>query len=130
MLVLKLAAGLLWTVTYALIIRRSALDRAPGMPMTALCINISWELYYSVVSPHPAPQLYVNWVWLLFDVVIFAQFVKYGRQEVERALSPGTFLPVLLFTLVMASLTDKKRPTIKPSFRGNRSVTRETSSRR
>jgi len=102
MLALKLAAGVLWTVTYALIIRRSALDRASGMPMTALCINISWELYYSAISPHPAPQLYVNWVWVLFDVVIFAQFVKYGRQDLEPTLPRGMFLPVLAFTLVMS----------------------------
>jgi hypothetical protein len=104
MLLLKLAAGLLWTVAYALIIRRSALDRAPGMPMTALCINISWELYYSAVSPHPPPQLYVNWAWVLFDVVIFAQFVKYGRKEFEPGLPPRMFLPVLAFTWLMAFL--------------------------
>jgi hypothetical protein len=102
MLVLKLAAGLLWTVAYALIIRRSARDQASGMPMTALCINISWEFYYSVVAPHPAPQVYVNWVWLLFDLVIFAQFVKFGREEFEPALSPRMFLPVFAFTLLMA----------------------------
>jgi hypothetical protein len=102
MLALKLAAGVLWTLAYALIIRRSALDRAPGMPMTALCINISWEFYYSIVSPHPAPQLYVNWAWLLLDVVIFAQFLQYGREEFEPALAPRLFSPVLVFTLMMA----------------------------
>lgn len=102
MLALKLAAGLLWTVAYALIIRRSAIDRAPGMPMTALCINISWELYYSAVLPHPPPQLYVNWVWLLFDVVIFAQFVKYGRAELEPSLPQWTFFPVLVLALLLA----------------------------
>ncbi len=102
MLVLKLAAGVLWTVAYALIIRRSARDKAVGMPMTALCINISWELYYSVVFPHPPPQIYVNWAWVLFDVVIFAQFVKYGRKELEPGLPQWMFLPLLGFTLVMA----------------------------
>jgi hypothetical protein len=102
MLALKLAAGVLWTVAYALIIRRSALDRVPGMPMTALCINVSWEFYYSVVSPHPAPQLYVNWVWVLLDLVIFAQFVRDGREELAPAVPRRTFLPVLAFTLGMS----------------------------
>lgn len=102
MLALKIAAGLLWTVAYALIIRRSALDRASGMPMTALCLNFAWEIYYSVVSPHPAPQVYVNWTWVLLDVVIFAQFVKYARAEFEPALSPRLFFPVLAFTFALA----------------------------
>jgi hypothetical protein len=102
MLALKLAAGVLWTIAYALIIRRSALDRATGMPMTALCINISWELYYAAIAPHPPPQLYVNWAWVSLDFVIFAQFVKYGRDEINAVLSPRSFFPILGFTLVMA----------------------------
>jgi hypothetical protein len=102
MIALQLAAGVLWTLAYALIIRRAALDRAPGMPMTAMCINIAWETYYSFVSPHPPPQRYVDWAWLLLDVVIVAQFLRYGRGEHERALPRWTFLPVLGFTLAMA----------------------------
>ncbi len=70
--------------------------------MTALCINISWELYYSVITPHPPPQVYVNWAWLLLDLVIFAQFLKYGRAEIDPALPPRAFFPILGFTLVMA----------------------------
>jgi hypothetical protein len=102
MLALKLTTGLLWTIAYALIIRRSALDRAYGMPMTALCINISWEFCFTFVAPHPPPQLYINGVWLLFDVAIFAQFLRYGRSELHPALSPRLFLPILALTLVLS----------------------------
>jgi hypothetical protein len=102
MMALKLAAGVLWTVAYALIIRRAALDKLPGMPMTAMCINIAWEAYYSFVSPHPPPQLYIDWAWVVLDVVIFAQFLRYGRDEHEPALPRWTFLPIVGFTLAMS----------------------------
>jgi hypothetical protein len=102
MLALKLTAGVLWTVAYALIIRRTAIDRAPGMPMTALCINISWEAYYSLVAPHPPPQLYVNAAWLVFDVVIFAQFLRYGRAELDPGLPRAAFFPLFGVTLLLS----------------------------
>jgi len=73
--------GLFWSATYILIIRRGFKDKTFGMPMAALCANISWEAIFAFVTPHGAPQLYVNYVWFSLDAVIMWQFLKYGKKE-------------------------------------------------
>ena len=73
--------GLFWSATYILIIRRGFKDKTFGMPMAALCANISWEAIFAFVTPHGAPQLYVNYIWFALDAVIVVQFLKYGKKE-------------------------------------------------
>jgi hypothetical protein len=74
-------SGVLWTLTYLLIIRQGFLDRTYGMPLAALCANISWEFIFAFVYPHDLPQRAVNVVWFSFDVVILVQLVLYGTRE-------------------------------------------------
>jgi hypothetical protein len=50
--ILLVGSGVLWTITYLLIIRRGVLDRTYGMPLVALCANLSWEFIFSFVFPH------------------------------------------------------------------------------
>ena len=38
---LLLSPGLFWTLTYVLVIRQGFRDRTYGMPLVALCANIS-----------------------------------------------------------------------------------------
>ncbi len=78
---IMMVGGLFWSATYVLIIRRGFKDKTFGMPMAALCANISWEAIFAFVTPHGAPQLYVNYVWFGLDAVIVMQFLKYGRKE-------------------------------------------------
>ncbi len=59
-LLLMLGSGLFWTATYILIIRRSILDRTYGMPLAALCANISWEFIFSFILPSASIQRIVN----------------------------------------------------------------------
>jgi len=73
--------GLFWSATYILIIRRGFKDKTFGMPMAALCANISWETIFAFVTPHGAPQLYVNYIWFGLDAIIVMQFLKYGKKE-------------------------------------------------
>ena len=73
--------GLFWSATYILIIRRGFKDKTFGMPMAALCANISWEAIFAFVTPHGAPQLYVNYIWFGLDAIIVMQFLKYGKKE-------------------------------------------------
>ncbi|MCA8993925.1 MAG: hypothetical protein KDA88_18205 [Planctomycetaceae bacterium] len=75
---LMVMSGLFWTATYLLIIRQGFRDRTYGMPLAALAANLSWEFVFSAVHPHGFPQIAVNWVWLLFDLVIAWQVLKYG----------------------------------------------------
>ncbi|MBI4674434.1 MAG: hypothetical protein HY741_22550 [Chloroflexi bacterium] len=76
-----LASGLFWTLTYVLIIVRGFQDRTYGMPLLALCANISWEFIFAFVLPQPRPQVYVNYVWFGLDCIILFQLLKYWRSD-------------------------------------------------
>jgi hypothetical protein len=78
---IMMMGGLFWSATYILIIRRGFKDKTFGMPIAALCANISWEMIFTFVLPHDAPQIYVNYIWFSLDVVIVIQFLKYGKKE-------------------------------------------------
>ena len=78
---IMVGSGVLWTLTYLLIIRQGFLDRTYGMPLAALCANLSWEFIFSFVYPHDLPQRAVNVVWLTFDLVILLQLLVQGPHE-------------------------------------------------
>jgi hypothetical protein len=78
---IMVGSGVLWTLAYLLVIRRGFLDRTYGMPLVALCANLSWEFIFSFVHPHDLPQRAVNVVWFSFDVVILLQLLVYGPRE-------------------------------------------------
>jgi hypothetical protein len=91
---LFVAVGVLWTATYLLIIQRGFRDRTYGMPAAALCANVSWEILYAFVWPQSAPEVAVNVTWLLFDLVLIGQFLRFAPAEhpdVPRALLYGGF---------------------------------------
>lgn len=98
-LALKLGSGFFWTITYILIIRRGYLDKRYGMPMLALCANISWEFIFSFVLPHNPPQLYIDYVWLFFDLFIAWHYLKFGRKNFDPNIPVWLFWPVFLFSL-------------------------------
>ena len=93
--------GLFWSATYILIIRRGFKDKTFGMPMAALCANISWEAIFAFITPHGAPQLYVNYIWFGLDAVIVMQFLKYGKKEFPN-ISGGQFYAVFALGLSVA----------------------------
>jgi len=81
---IMMIGGLFWSATYILIIRRGFKDKTFGMPLAALCANISWETIFAFILPHDAPQLYVNYIWFSLDAVIVIQFLKYGKKEFPK----------------------------------------------
>lgn len=81
---IMMIGGAFWSATYLLIIRRGFKDKTFGMPMAALCANISWEAIFAFYTPHDAPQLYVNYIWFALDAVIVFQFLKYGKEEFSK----------------------------------------------
>ncbi|KAA2264598.1 hypothetical protein F0L68_05705 [Solihabitans fulvus] len=98
-----LASGVFWTLTYLLVIRRGLADRSYGMPVVALCANLSWEFLFAVVRPANGVQEVVNLVWLALDLVIAFTVLRFGPREfagVPKAVFYGGFL----FTLVTAYL--------------------------
>ncbi|NQY73573.1 MAG: hypothetical protein HRT90_02300 [Candidatus Margulisbacteria bacterium] len=85
-------SGFFWMLTYVFIIYVGFRDKTYGMPLVALCANISWEFIFSYVYPHRKPQLYINKVWFWFDIIILGQFLYYGPKNVFWAeLSPMLF---------------------------------------
>ena len=95
---LMLGSGLCWTVTYILIIRRGLRDRTYGMPLAALCANISWEFIFSFILPPSPIQHAVNLVWFALDAVIVAQLLRYGPREFAD-LSRHAFYAVFAVSL-------------------------------
>lgn len=86
----------LWTIAYLLMIRRGYLDRTYAMPFVALCPNLAYELTYGLIEPNVAPLHLFNITWFLVDLVIAAQYLRYGRRELP-ALVPGwLFVPRFL----------------------------------
>jgi hypothetical protein len=82
--ILLVGSGLLWTITYLLIIRRGFLDHTYGMPLVALCANLSWEFVFSFVFPHGPVQRPVNIVWFSLDLIILYQLLRFGPGEFPR----------------------------------------------
>ena len=98
---LIIIGGLFWSLTYILIIRRGIIDRTFGMPLAALCANISWEGIFSFIVPQSPTQLYINYAWFFLDIFIVFQFLRYGRSEFTNLLNK-MFYVVFLFALVTA----------------------------
>jgi hypothetical protein len=78
---LMAGGGLFWSATYLLIIRRNILDQTYGMPLVALCANISWEFIFSFIYPPSTVQHIVNLIWFGLDTVILIQSLHYGPRE-------------------------------------------------
>src|ERR1700739_4159251 len=84
LIILFIVTGLSWTVAYLLIIARARRDKIYGMPVVALCGNLSWEIINSfierplgIVRPFPI-------IWLSIDAVIAWQTAKYGPAQFPR----------------------------------------------
>jgi hypothetical protein len=97
------ASGLFWTATYLLIIRIGIRQRTYGMPVAALCANLSWEFIFVFVRPDGLPQLAVNITWLGLDVVVAYTVLRYGPREFP-GLPRGVFHGGFAGTLVLAYL--------------------------
>jgi hypothetical protein len=96
-------SGVFWMATYVLIIRRGHLDKACGMPMYALALNIAWEFIYGFVTPSIAPQVYINMLWFGFDLVILWQCLKYRRVDYADVPS-NAFYPFAALVFAVAFL--------------------------
>jgi hypothetical protein len=88
-------------LTYIDIIKKGTRDRTYGMPLLALCANISWEFLFSFIKPHRPPQLIVNMIWFAFDVVILYQTLRFGPNEF-KTVSPKAFYMLFMVALVTA----------------------------
>jgi hypothetical protein len=106
--IILLAGGICWILTYIFIISKGFKDKTYGMPLIALCANISWEFIFSFIFPHTPPQLFINYLWFGLDIIIVIQFLKYGKNEFSDLSSSKlytlfTFLIVSEFGIILVS---------------------------
>jgi hypothetical protein len=103
--------NVLWITTYILIIRVGFRHRTYGVPLVALCLNFTWELYYTFLSPPRCVNGTLDrWtlaafvVWLALDAVIMFQLLRYGRDKQTIPEIRKFFYPVVLLTAALALL--------------------------
>lgn len=92
--------GMFWILTYIFIISKGFKDKTYGMPLIALCANVSWEFIYSFIFPHTPPQLFINYLWFGLDVIIVIQFLKYSKNEFLNLTSTKLYS---IFILLLVS---------------------------
>lgn len=79
-------SGLTWTVVYIELIRKGFKEKACGMPLFALTLNIAWEMLYSIdglfihKDAFITVQSIANLAWAICDVAIVATWFLYGKQ--------------------------------------------------
>ncbi len=108
---LFLGSGVFWTLTYVLIIHRGFRDHTYGMPVVALCANLSWEFIFTVVRPPGGVQHVVDAVWLGLDVIIAVTVLRYGPREfpgVPRTLFFGGLAVTLALSYLAVDLVSRE----------------------
>jgi hypothetical protein len=101
----SVASGVFWLITYLLIIKRGFQDKAGGMPMAALCLNISWEFIFAFVYPHGGIQRAINIAWFALDVIIVVQYLHYERARRSAEMPVPVFYAAFLSILAVSFLT-------------------------
>lgn len=99
-LFLQYGLAIFWTITYILIIIQGFKDRACGMPLAAICANITWEFLFAFVMPFHPLQMIISLVWFLLDCVILFQAVYFAKPK----FPPRLLLPAIFFLLVISLL--------------------------
>jgi hypothetical protein len=102
--IILLAGGIFWILTYLIIISKGFKDRSYGMPLIALCANISWEFIFSFVLPSSPPQLFINYLWFGLDAIIVFQFFKYRKNESSALSSRKIYTAFGLLTITAFSV--------------------------
>jgi hypothetical protein len=97
-----MGCGIFWSVAYVLIIRRAYADKAYGMPLAALCANLSWEFISAFTEPPPGFLKPISFIWLSIDIIIALQVLKYGPAHFQR-LPTAVFYGMFMLTLTAAS---------------------------
>ncbi len=100
--VLAIGSGICWTLVYLLLIRRGFLEKTYGMPLAALCANISWDFIFSFILFVEPPQNIINVIWFVFDLLIVIQFLRYGPATIGDDFPRQYFYPGFVIALVVA----------------------------
>jgi len=105
LLICQLGMGLFWIITYILIIYKGWKDKKYAMPMVAICANIAWEFIFTFLYPPNDLQRIITFIWLVLDIFILMQFLRFAPPEFRKVLSKkllyASFLITLIFSMLM-----------------------------
>jgi hypothetical protein len=92
------AAGCVcWVLAYLFIVKRCFADKTYGLPLVAICLNFGWELLASFVLPNPvALWHFFDRAWLVIDVILVYQLLRFGRAE-QTIPELARFFPAVVF---------------------------------
>lgn len=102
LLICQLGMGLFWIITYILIIKQGFQDKKYGMPMAAICANISWEFIFAFMYPQNDLQRIFTFLWFMLDVFIMMQFLLYGYKEYKKIIPRKIFYASFFITLAVS----------------------------
>lgn len=104
-LISQLGMWFFWIITYILIIKQGIRDKRYGMPMAAICANISWEFIFSFMYPLNDLHRILTFLWFLLDIFILMQFLLYGYKEYKKIISRKVFYSSFFITLIVSFFT-------------------------
>lgn len=97
----------LWAAAYYFVIVTGFKQKTYGIPLAAICMNITWELlsvfFWVAVREEPAFH-YSDIVWLCMDLVIISQLLFFGRDQQTIPQIRQHFYWVVGGTLILAFL--------------------------
>lgn len=104
-LILVGISGICWTIVYIELIRNGFKDKACGMPLFALGLNIVWEFLYSIDGFFISQEFIqiqnaADMVWALCDVAILVCWFRYGKQYLPDN-AKKYFIPYSILALVV-----------------------------
>jgi hypothetical protein len=77
--------GILYTLTYYLMARRSLIERTYAMPLLPLAFNFAWEAVMLFYVSEEVHEQAIFALWILFDTGLVYTVVKYGEREWAHA---------------------------------------------
>lgn len=108
-----LVGFLCWSGVYWQMWRRGVRDQSFGMPLVALCVNITWEIVFTFFSDGPMPVKVVNGLWLGLDLAVLATLLRFGRGDYASAFVRNAFFPLVAAVFAVAALVV---PAFKVAF--------------
>lgn len=99
-------SGIAWTIAYIELIRKGFKDKACGMPLFALTLNLAWEMIYAIdgffiSKSFILVQSIANVVWAFFDIFILVTWFLFGKQQMPEN-SKKYFLPYSILAVLVA----------------------------
>lgn len=101
----------LWILLYVIVIRQGFREKTFGVPMVALWFNLSFDVIDSFFYPAYPMQIAINLIYIVMDLVILYQIVRFWRSDFGHLPAWQFFTGLILsavfsFALLYALIRD------------------------